>query len=267
MPRAKQNEQLSKNRHNNLRKLVELTGGQNALARAVGTPSAYMSQVAGDVPKRDLGNAVASRIERALRLPPGWLDGAEPAVPETTMALIQDLRGAYRYAGAAAAELAVQRHAEISAAEGLNEAVRAWARQDEIAAREARVAAELAQGAHRHITAWLAGELVRLGWVLDILPTGVIEAAKGEKRVLFAPVTLSKESTVIGDRWRGALPALADHYIGVAASQNTVVFYVVPRHVAAASSRDGSELVVSARAGGATVGNTPCSELPTLDAI
>ncbi len=62
-------------RKQNLSKAVELAGGTIAgLARAAGISSAYLTQVLSNRTKRNLGAAVARRIESALEMPEGWMD-------------------------------------------------------------------------------------------------------------------------------------------------------------------------------------------------
>ena len=63
------------NRTENIRFLTDLLGSQAELNRRIGKPprDAYLSTIAGANPSRQCGPVLASKIERHLNLPPGWL--------------------------------------------------------------------------------------------------------------------------------------------------------------------------------------------------
>ena len=63
------------NRTENIRYLTDLLGSQAELNRRIGKPprDAYLSTIAGANPSRQCGPVLASKIERHLNLPPGWL--------------------------------------------------------------------------------------------------------------------------------------------------------------------------------------------------
>ena len=66
-------------RRTNLGLLVEQYGSRKALADAVDTDPAYISQLMSTRTKADMGHALARRIERALGLPDGWMDQPQHA--------------------------------------------------------------------------------------------------------------------------------------------------------------------------------------------
>lgn len=61
-------------RKRNLTALIELYGSQNALAEAVDTAPAYISQILSDKSKASIGDALARKIEQKLGKPHGWMD-------------------------------------------------------------------------------------------------------------------------------------------------------------------------------------------------
>lgn len=61
-------------RKRNLASLIELHGSQNALAMAVDTDPAYISQIMSDKTKANIGDALARKIETSLGKPHGWMD-------------------------------------------------------------------------------------------------------------------------------------------------------------------------------------------------
>lgn len=61
-------------RKKNLVSLIALYGSQNALAEAVDTAPAYISQILSDKSKASIGDALARKIEQKLGKPHGWMD-------------------------------------------------------------------------------------------------------------------------------------------------------------------------------------------------
>lgn len=62
-------------RRTNLRKLVGENEGMSNLARRLGlTRGSYISQLLKEPPIRDISEKTARKWEKALDLPPGWLD-------------------------------------------------------------------------------------------------------------------------------------------------------------------------------------------------
>lgn len=75
-------------RHRNFAALVERAGGTTEMAALLRTQKSYVSAMAND--KRGVGDEIAARVERALGLPPGWMD-QEHQHPQTGYAQDQDL--------------------------------------------------------------------------------------------------------------------------------------------------------------------------------
>jgi hypothetical protein len=69
-------EHARKLRVENVRKLTALYDSQADFARAIAQSEAFVSQIAGHNPSRNIGEALARDIERCLRLTEGWLDDA-----------------------------------------------------------------------------------------------------------------------------------------------------------------------------------------------
>jgi SOS-response transcriptional repressor LexA len=68
----------------NLRALITNVGGPAEAARKLDMDDSQLSQIAGKHPVRNIGTALARRIEKAFRRPEGWLD-----VPHSQMLLPQ----------------------------------------------------------------------------------------------------------------------------------------------------------------------------------
>lgn len=65
-------------RRERLRRLIAEHGGPLPLAKALGLfGSSYLVQLAGPNPRREVSEKFARKIEAALRLPVGWMDGDE----------------------------------------------------------------------------------------------------------------------------------------------------------------------------------------------
>ena len=72
-------------RRENLAELVRAHRGNKALADAIDTDPAYISQLLSTKTKADMGHSLARRIEQALDLPGGWMDQGhanEPMIAE-----------------------------------------------------------------------------------------------------------------------------------------------------------------------------------------
>jgi hypothetical protein len=65
-------------RRENARKLASGKGGKADFARLVSMEPSQVSQLIGPNPKKNIGNSIARRIERAYGLPEGWLDVEHP---------------------------------------------------------------------------------------------------------------------------------------------------------------------------------------------
>ena len=61
-------------RKRNLAALIELYGSQHALAMAVDTDPAYISQIMSEKSKANIGDTLARKIEKSLEKPHGWMD-------------------------------------------------------------------------------------------------------------------------------------------------------------------------------------------------
>jgi SOS-response transcriptional repressor LexA len=68
----------------NLRVLITKAGGPAEAARKLDMDNSQLSQIAGKHPVRNIGTALARRIEKAFRRPEGWLD-----VPHSQLLLPQ----------------------------------------------------------------------------------------------------------------------------------------------------------------------------------
>lgn len=62
----------------NLRNLYKKYGGPAGVAKIVGTSESYLSQITSEKGKRNLGNALARKIEDAYDYPRGWMDLIDP---------------------------------------------------------------------------------------------------------------------------------------------------------------------------------------------
>jgi SOS-response transcriptional repressor LexA len=58
----------------NFRELIKKAGGPAEAARKLDMDDSQLSQIAGKHPSRNIGTALARRIEQAFRKPEGWLD-------------------------------------------------------------------------------------------------------------------------------------------------------------------------------------------------
>lgn len=66
-------------RRENLRRLIEATGGSGNLARILGhSNSSFLAHLAGPNPSRSVTEKVARHVEKAVGKPSGWLDTAHP---------------------------------------------------------------------------------------------------------------------------------------------------------------------------------------------
>lgn len=61
-------------RRENARELARSVGGQTEFGRLLGMEGSQVSQLIGKTPKKNIGNSIAQRIERAFDKPEGWLD-------------------------------------------------------------------------------------------------------------------------------------------------------------------------------------------------
>lgn len=84
------------NRRENLRRLIEQWNGPAALAAKLGyANSSFLVQMAGPNPDREVTEKTARKIEKALGLPPNWLDGkpdTRPAPGVDTNAVAEIIR-------------------------------------------------------------------------------------------------------------------------------------------------------------------------------
>jgi hypothetical protein len=74
-------ERITKNRLENFRRIVRLAGGNNAAARMMGkgvSYGSYLSQIIGKNPTRNIGDDMATNIEKKFGLAPGELDNDPP---------------------------------------------------------------------------------------------------------------------------------------------------------------------------------------------
>lgn len=68
-------------RRENLRHLIKIRGGANALAKALGYANAsFLSQMAGPNPMREVTEKTARQIEESLGIAPGVLDTVDPDI-------------------------------------------------------------------------------------------------------------------------------------------------------------------------------------------
>ncbi len=65
----------------NLRNLIDKAGGPTDAARKLEMDASQLSQIAGKNPTRNIGTALARRIEQAFRRPEGWLDVPHSQLP------------------------------------------------------------------------------------------------------------------------------------------------------------------------------------------
>nr|WP_315249261.1 S24 family peptidase [uncultured Duganella sp.] len=75
-------------RRHNARELARQAGGQSEFGRLLQMDSSQVSQIIGRSPKKNIGNSIARRIEKAFGKNEGWLDrehfGAEPLIRVAT---------------------------------------------------------------------------------------------------------------------------------------------------------------------------------------
>jgi hypothetical protein len=67
-------EQVRRLRIENVRRLMAQFDRQTDFAKAIAQSEAFVSQIAGENPSRNIGEALARDIERCIGLPQGWLD-------------------------------------------------------------------------------------------------------------------------------------------------------------------------------------------------
>lgn len=65
----------------NLRALIKKAGGPTDAARKLDMEASQLSQIAGPNPVRNIGTALARRIEQAFHRPEGWLDVPHSQLP------------------------------------------------------------------------------------------------------------------------------------------------------------------------------------------
>jgi SOS-response transcriptional repressor LexA len=65
----------------NLRTLIEKAGGPSEAARKLEMDQSQLSQIAGKNPTRNIGTALARRIEKVFRRAEGWLDVPHSQLP------------------------------------------------------------------------------------------------------------------------------------------------------------------------------------------
>ena len=65
----------------NLRDLIDDAGGPAQAARRLGMDDSQLSQIGGKNPIRNIGSALARRIEKAFGKPEGWLDVTHSQMP------------------------------------------------------------------------------------------------------------------------------------------------------------------------------------------
>jgi hypothetical protein len=96
-----------------LRRLISEYGGQLPLAKAIGQFGAsYLTQLAGPHPTRAVSEKFARKVERALGLPPGWMDrehDAPPGVAEPAAPCVAPWRGVAEIVGAVLVRLDARR--------------------------------------------------------------------------------------------------------------------------------------------------------------
>jgi hypothetical protein len=76
----------------NLAALAAKYGGQTELAKKVGKSKAWISQLIGKNPKRPVGDVAASKIEKKLGLPEGWLDSTHKKATVNQEILIESVQ-------------------------------------------------------------------------------------------------------------------------------------------------------------------------------
>lgn len=76
-------ERTRQTRIDNVRALAEAVGGWSELGKRSGQSATFLCSLAGPSPRRNIGEALARDIERALHMPNGWLDipGPRKRVP------------------------------------------------------------------------------------------------------------------------------------------------------------------------------------------
>lgn len=75
-------EVIQQNRLWNFRQIVSSVDGVNEAARIMGKKNSYITQIAGPNPTRNIGNRMATSIEKSFGLPPGALDANPPKQSE-----------------------------------------------------------------------------------------------------------------------------------------------------------------------------------------
>lgn len=83
-------------RRENLAALVRSRGGNKALADAINTDPAYISQLLSTRTRADMGHSLARRIETALDLPFGWMDQPHDASEQRIAETPSKYRGSTR---------------------------------------------------------------------------------------------------------------------------------------------------------------------------
>lgn len=257
MPRAKQDPKLAQIRRNNLQLLVDSAGGQNALARVTGTPAAYYSQLlSGDGDRqRALGPQVALRIERALRLPPGWFETKQDSIPVATLSLIRSAVSDHTIP-------AVRALTEAKSVSGLADAAGPYIKA---AAERARLEWDMARELPRAMlaaTGWVVDQLELAGWITQTLPNGVVEASRGDQIITVGAVIGVEEITISGSRWTLTAPEDVDFLMAALPVSGGLRTVWIPRAVVAASSRDGKTLSAAQRSGTIYIGSRPLADLP-----
>lgn len=71
-------------RRENARKLASGAGSKTEFAQLVQMELSQVSQLIGPNPKKNIGNSIARRIERAYHLPEHWLDVEHPELGSPT---------------------------------------------------------------------------------------------------------------------------------------------------------------------------------------
>ncbi len=72
---------LSTLRRNKLAWIIRQEGSQSAVARKLDTDPSYLSQIMSKKGRRNVGEALARRIEERFNMEPGWMDTQDEATP------------------------------------------------------------------------------------------------------------------------------------------------------------------------------------------
>ncbi len=70
-------------RRENMRALARSIGGVSAIAQRLGKSQGQISHLIGTTPIKNIGDRIASEVEKEFKKPPGWLDKAHPEINET----------------------------------------------------------------------------------------------------------------------------------------------------------------------------------------